>query len=475
MHEQKIGVVGGGLAGCACALALADSGRKVVLFEATDRLGGRVASVRPPGLDHPVDNCPHAAFRVYERFLQLMGRIGAQDGFRIQPRTLMCFLDPENEDIHRVIDSSRFTPPLHLMPSLLKFKPLKVKERTGLRRAVKALRRSDPRDAQLDGQDFLSWLEEHGQTPATIERFWTPFVLAALNVLPADASAGLAIFLFQRGLFSSRSAFDAITFTSDLSDVLHSRLVAALDKAGVEFHPSTPVRNVERVEGGFQLSSREASHLVETVVLSVEVRHAHRMLGSLAHEPHVATVRESLSQLKTSSLVGIHARHPSPLLPDGLPYLVIMDEPLIQMVIDRTGEQGHAGEHWFSVPVSFADRWHDTSDDELEEAYRRVLSKRLPTTWSEPSHVSVVRMRYATLAPHPGSTALRPSSGALGQDIILAGAWTDTGWPSTMEGAVRSGLTAAGVVLDEGYDVEEDWPGWPEAPKRGQEGWAEWV
>ena len=84
-------------------------------------------------------------------------------------------------------------------------------------------------------------------------------------------------------------------------------------------------------------------------------------------------------------------------------------------------------------------------------------------------------MRYATLAPHPGSTSHRPASDALGEGLILAGAWTDTGWPSTMEGAVRSGLAAAGAVLGEGYDVEESWPGWPEAPLRGQEGWAEWA
>ncbi len=470
-----VGVIGGGLAGCACALALADSGQNVVLFEATDRLGGRVASVRPPELDHPIDNCPHAAFRAYDRFLQLIERIGAKDGLRIQPRTVMSFLDPDSEIIHRIVDSSRFSPPFHLLPSLLTFKPLKVKERTGLRKAVKALRRSDPRDPLLDGRDFQSWLEEHGQASATIERFWAPFVLAALNVPPALASAGQAIFLFQRGLFSSRSAFDAITFSSDLSDVLHPRLEVALDKAGAEFHASTPIRNIERVEGGFHLAARDGIHQVDAVVLAVEVRHAYRMLENLTQEPKVGRVRDAISQLETSSIIGIHARHSSPLLPEGLPYLVILDEPLIQMVIDRTGEQGHPGEHWFSVPVSFADRWHDVSDDEIEEAYRRVLSSRLPSTWSEPLHVDIVRMRYATLAPHPGSTSHRPASDALGEGLILAGAWTDTGWPSTMEGAVRSGLAAAGAVLGEGYDVEESWPGWPEAPLRGQEGWAEWA
>ncbi len=467
-------MVGGGLAGCACALALADSGQKVSLFEATDRLGGRVASVRPPDLEHPIDNCAHAAFRVYDRFLQLVARIGGQEGLRIQPRTVMSFLDPHDETIHRIMDSPRFTPPFHLMPSLLSFKPLKVKERMGLRKAVKALRKSDPRDSQLDSKDFQSWLEDHDQSATTIERFWAPFVLAALNVPPAQASAGLAIFLFQRGLFSSRSAFDAITFSSDLSDVLHPRLQTALGKAGVDCHLGSPVRNIERIKEGFSLSSRDSVHEVDAIVMAVEVRHARRMLDHLSQEESVVELQEELSRLETSSLIGIHARHPSPLLPEGIPYLVIMDEPLIQMVIDRTGEQGLPGEFWFSVPVSYADRWDDTNDEEIEAAYRQILSKRLPSTWSDPSHVSIVRMRYATLAPRPGSTSYRPSADVLGGNIFLAGAWTDTGWPSTMEGAVRSGLNAAGALIGEGDDAEENWPGWPEPPRRGQQGWPEW-
>ena len=206
--DSRVVVVGGGLAGCACALGLAGRGVEVTLLEAGSTLGGRVQSVNLKGMERGIDNSQHAAFRVYGRFLQLLATCDAREIIKLQKRTTLPYLEVEKGRIS-IVKSGRLPPPNHLAISLMKAKFLSLGDKLAMQKAVKALQRmSEEKRRSLDDTPFIEWLQENGQTERAIQRFWDPLVKAALNIDSEQASTSVACFLFRRGLFGDPDAFD---------------------------------------------------------------------------------------------------------------------------------------------------------------------------------------------------------------------------------------------------------------------------
>lgn len=482
VESMHIVVVGGGMAGIAAALALADDAdiSAVTLFEARSRLGGRVASVSDPETGMELDNCQHACFRIYDRFLQLLARADARAGVKLQSRTHLPFTDPA-DGRQSVLRDGRLSPPNHMLGSILKFPFMKLGDKTAMRKAVAALSRMDEEQRiALDDIPFDEWLRSNGQTEQAINRFWGFFVLAALNLPIEEASTAVAALLYKRGLFGSAHAFDVGAFQDHLSGAIDEPLRQALTIAGVNLRISTNVKSLLWKNGTcVGVSTGTETVNSDGVVLATPHHITARLLKAVGSPSSALQVSAGLERLDYRALIGIHAIYNGEKAPADFNFTALVDEPVIQMIFNRNRELSAAnqlpnGVQWLSVPVSGADPYLKMSDAELKSEFTKVTDALWPNNDAELLRFFVVRTRKATFAPTPGSHKLRPSPGSAGEGLALAGDYTDHGWPSTMEGATRAGLRAAAHLLGRRWSDDEDWPNWPPSPKRGDEDWDEW-
>jgi len=466
MGTGAITVVGGGLAGISAALALADLGSQVTLFESRAHLGGRVASVHHPRMGVKIDNCQHAAFRVYDRFFQLLGRADARDIVRIQSRTEIPFVSPEKR-VFASLRTGRLSPPNHMLTSMMRFPYLSMKDKLGMRKAIKAFAAEDDEGQwQLDDITFEKWLESKGQTPRAIERFFGFFTLAALNLKISEASAAQGVMLFRNGLFGARDAFDVVAFSQDLGQAMNGSLLTALKESGVDVRTSATVKSVARDH--VIVENERITH--DHVVIATPPHLAARLLKTIDED-----LSEKISALEYSALIGIHAFYRGSRIPDDFHFAAMVDEPLIQMIFNRSHELDEPiqdGIQWVSVPVSRADDYLNLSDEEIMAELARVLE----CLWPENSEIElvdhlIVKVPKATFAPTPGSSKNRPLVDSAGKNISLAGSYTMTGWPSTMESATRSGLAAAARIHNRDWNFDDEWPDWPIRPQRDSPDW----
>ena len=489
MEEGHVIVIGGGLAGISAALACSDAGRKVTLIEARSHLGGRVSSVKHPRQDWQLDNCQHACFRVYDRFLQLLGRAKAQQSIKLQANTNLPFALPEKK-VFSALTTGRLSPPNHMMGSMLSFPFLSMRDKLAMRKAVKALSAMDNQQMwQLDDTLFVDWLKQNGQTERAIDRFWAFFVLAALNISIQEASAAQACMLFKNGLFGAADAFDVGAFTSDLSDSIEPALSSALEEAGVKIIRNSTVKAVVIENNVFtSVELKDESLQCSDVIFATPHHITARILENSVTNSNIPVIEEMGSKIdklgtdiglmEYRSLIGIHAFYRGDRVPKDFTFAVMVDQPLIQMVFNRNSELSspiEEGVQWVTVPVSAADEYLKMEDEEILQQLDKVLLQ----LWPENADIEridhlIVKTPKATFAPTPGSAELRPYASFLGNNIALAGCWTKTNWPSTMEGAVRSGLNAAAHILDIEWDSDKPWQQWPLRPQRGDAKWPIW-
>jgi squalene-associated FAD-dependent desaturase len=447
-------VVGGGLAGTTAALRLADAGLHVTLLESRPRLGGLAFSFRrdSPAGSLSVDNGQHVHLRCCTAYQWFLERIGAAGHAPVQRRLDVPVLDALTGRLGR-LRRTALPVPLHLAGSLAAYPHLTPAERAGAARAALALRELNPADPELDRTDFATWLRRHRQTPRTVEALWDLVGLATLNAHAAQASMGLAAMVFRTGLLSAPGAADIGVARAPLGH-LHDVLArTALDRAGVHTHLRARVRELAPsaaaepdAAGGWRLTLGDGAGYAEemtahTVVLAVPPREAHRLLpdGALP-EPG------RLLGLGSSPIVNIHVVYDRQVL--RRPFFAALGGPL-QWVFDRTAPSGLTGPgQYLALSQSAA---HEEIDRPLSELRRRclpALEQLLPAArGAGVRDFFVTRERHATFAPAPGVARLRPGSRTRLPGVHLAGAWTDTGWPATMESAVRSGLTAARTAL----------------------------
>jgi len=473
---RKAIVVGGGLAGITAALALQDSGQwNVHLFEARKHLGGRVSSIREPDTGLQLDNCQHACFRVYDHFLQLLSRCNAQKSIRFQQRTSLSFTNPNSGITGRLYDSN-LKPPNHMAKSLLKFPHLKFKDKLSMRKVVKKLSNmSEGERMELDDVSFEEWLKSNGQTQTSIDIFWGFFVLAALNISAKNASTSQAVFLFKRGLFGNFDAFDVGAFTEHLSHIFENQITNSLNKSGIELHKSTKINSLIWDDGkysGVKTSSEEIN--ADLIILATPHHIANKLLKT--GPDSVKKICKDLEEMEYNALIGIHGLYTKQITKNDFHFTALVNEPIIQMVFNRNFElkESVSSEihQWLSVPVSYADSYLKYSNDELEEEYRKVIEKIWPGHSKHLSKIVIIKSPKATFSTKIGSTKFRPEANEIIPGLILCGDYINNNWPSTMEGAVTSGLMAAASALElDDWKSEDLWGNWPQPPRRGDEKW----
>lgn len=437
-------VVGGGLAGTTAALALADAGLRVTLVEARPRLGGLAFSFRRGELT--VDNGQHVFLRCCTAYQWFLDRIAARDLVTLQARLDVPVLDADTMRLGR-LHRSGLPVPLHLAAGLLRYPHLSLRERASVGRAALALRALDLDDPALDDTDFASWLRAHGQSPRTVEALWDMVGVATLNARAADASLGLAAKVFKTGLLSDAGAADIGWASAPLGDLHDGRARTALDTAGVRTLLRARTTGIKAAaDGGWQVSvetgpGRGEQLDARTVVLAVPQREAHGLLPDGAVQDP-----EKLLRIGTAPILNVHVIYDRQVL--GVPFLAALGTP-VQWVFDRTESSGlTGGGQYLAVSQSAVEDEIDLPVAELRGRYLPELERLLPAARGAGIRdFFVTRERTATFAPAPGVGALRPGPATRAPGLYLAGGWTATGWPATMESAVRSGLYASREAL----------------------------
>ncbi|CAO5256533.1 hydroxysqualene dehydroxylase HpnE [Frankia sp. AgKG'84/4] len=461
-------VVGGGLAGMAAALLAVDSGVRVTLLEARPRLGGATTSFRRGELT--IDTGQHVFMRCCTAYRGLLARLGVEHLTTLQPRLDVPVLIGSSLTRTRLRRTGvRLPAPLHLAPALLGYKALPLVERLRAGLAAFQLGRLDQRSPAVDGRSFGAWLAEHGQGPAATSALWELLTVATLNVPAQDASLGLAAKVVRTGLLEGADAGDLGWADVPLSRLHGDAAVAVLTAAGADVRTGVKVRSITASGGGWEVAvtsggtgrgeavpgADESGVLrADAVVLAVPAPAAAGLL------PAGATVDpEKLRALGDSPIINIHMIYPRQII-EG-PFLAVVDSP-IQWIFDRTISSGLAasgppGAQYLALSQSAAQPWIDRPANELRTMFIDEMARLFPAARAaEPLEVFVTRERTATFRQTPGSLALRPGAATGLPHFALAGTYTDTEWPATMESAVRSGLTAAreslagmGVVVGE--------------------------
>ncbi|MFL1899101.1 hydroxysqualene dehydroxylase HpnE [Streptomyces tauricus] len=434
-------VVGGGLAGTTAALALADAGIRVTLLEGRPRLGGLAFSFQRDGLT--VDNGQHVYLRCCTAYRWFLDRVEGAALAPLQDRLDVPVLDAEAPAGRRLgrIGRTALPVPLHLARSLATYPHLSLAERAKVGRAALALKGLDLADPALDAQSFGGWLAAHGQSERTIEALWDLVGVATLNAVAGDSSLGLAAMVFKTGLLSDPGAADIGWARVPLGE-LHDRLARkALDSAGVRTEVRTRVTSISQHENGRWSVQVPGETLdADTVVLAVPQREAHDLLPAGALD-----APERLLEIGTAPILNIHVVYDRKVL--SRPFFAALGSP-VQWVFDRTEASGLKEGQYLALSQSAAQDEIDTPVAALRERYLPELERLLPHTRdAEVRDFFVTRERTATFAPTPGVGRLRPGARTKAPGLYLAGAWTATGWPATMESAVRSGVSAADAAL----------------------------
>lgn len=440
MSGPSVAIVGGGLSGLAAAAALADGGCRVELFEARRYLGGRAASFLDRQTGHWLDHCQHVALGCCSAFADLCRRLRLEELFARQ-RTLH-FFGPQGQ--HCTVRALGWLPaPLHLARGLFGLTFLSLGDRLAIGRAMLALARMGEEAAQSGGT-FGRWLGEAGQSAAAVERFWSVIVVSALSESVERASLSAARKVFVDGFLASRSAYELVIPRVPLSEI-YAAARQRLSERGVAIRLATPVAEVSRAEGGSYLLPVQAgpARPFDRVVLAVAWQQLADVLApSLAAAlPWVA----ALERIEPGAIASVHLWFDRPITE--LRQAVLVGR-LSQWVFARSSPGGDEDAYYYQVVISAAHALVDASHPALVERVCRELAEVWPA--ARPARLlrsRVVAQPAAVFAPLPDSDRLRPAQTTPLPGLYVAGDWTATGWPSTMESAVRSGYLAAAAIL----------------------------
>jgi squalene-associated FAD-dependent desaturase len=446
--KPRIAVVGGGLAGVTAALACADAGCEVTLLEGRPRLGGLAGSFDREsdagGL--AVDTGQHVFLRCCTAYLAFLDRLGVRDQVHLQDRLDIPVRSPGRARPVRLRRGGG-PAPLHLAGALARFSVLSPLDRARAARGALALRRVDRDSPATDRESFGGWLAAHGQNDRTVDALWDLFGRAALNATADEASLALAATVFQDGLLTDPRAADIGWALVPLGDLHASAPLRALSEAGAEVRTSARVRGLSGAGHGWQVvvggvgRAEPETLTVDGVVLAVPPPAAEALLptGALPAAPGWA------DRLGAAPIVNVHAVFDRRVLDE--PFVAGVGTP-VQWVFDRSRQSGLASGQYLAVSLSAAAQWIDRPSAEVLGEILPALRALLPRAQDAVVRDAfVTRERTATFAPRPGSAALRPGPRTSAPALALAGAWTATGWPATMEGAVRSGNAAARTLL----------------------------
>ena len=431
-------VVGGGLAGISAALRLADAGARVTVLEGKPKLGGLTHSFRRGELD--VDNGQHVFMRCCTSYRALLDRLGVTDLTTLQPRLDVAVVRARDGARGR-LRRDALPAPLHLARALGHYAVLSRADRARAVRAALALRGVDRHDPRTDERSFGDWLSAHGQTPATVDALWDLVGIATMNSRSDGASLAVAATVFQIGLLTDAGAADLGWSRVPLQQLHGDAAERALAEVGAAVRTHTRVEALRSSGRGWEVCTPDAITPADVVVVATDPVHMERLLpaGALPLAPGWS------AHLGASPIVNLHLLFDRAVLDE--PFVAGVGGP-VQWMFDRTSQSGLESGQYLAVSLSAADDVIDVPVAELQRSFLPEIQRILPATRAaQLLDFFVTRERQATFRPSPGSARMRPATTTSYDGLFVAGAHCATGWPATMESAVRSGEQAADAAL----------------------------
>jgi len=442
-EAPRVVVVGGGLAGLAASAALLDSGVAVTLFEAKRRLGGRATSFEQRETGELVDHCQHVGMGCCTNLTDFARRVGIDHLF--QRFETLHFIGPDGRQ-YDFRAAAGLPTPLGLMPALLRLGYLTWGEKLGIARTMIRLARLSERDLETLGNESIeSWLRRNGQGEQAFRRFWAVVLVSALGESLDRAGVRYARKVFVDGFLAARDAYMIHVPSVPLGKLYGEKLELWLTARGGKVRKSSPVAGIDADDGSVTI--RLSGGVVENfdaVVIAVAWRALPRLLASSSLRDLVA-VRQA-EQMKSSPITAVHLWFDRAITP--LPHAVLIDRRSQWLFSRGTSSNDKATEHYYQVVISAS---YDVSGVPRDELVAEIVDE-LADVWPVVRVAKLCRSRVVTdneavFSATGDVDRRRPDQATEIPNVFLAGDWTNSGWPSTMEGAVRSGYLAAEQVL----------------------------
>lgn len=436
--SPRVAVVGGGLAGLAATLALVERGFAVTLFEARQKLGGRAGSFIDPHTGETLDHCQHVSMGCCTNLADFCSRLGIRDLFRHD--RVLHFFGPDGRR-YDFAATPGLPAPLHLALPLLRLGYLPLADRLSIGRAMTALARAAAEEA--DRLTIGQWLRWQGQSPRAIEQFWSPVLVSALSETVDRASLKYARKVFVDGFMTNADGYVVETPIAPLGELYGDRLQRALEQRGATLRLGAPIVRLvcegERIVG---LELRDGEVIAcAACVLAASWRRA----GELARTAGLVELADQAARLRSAPITGVHLWFDRAIT--DLPHAVLiggLSQWLFRRDLSGAGDQ----RHYYQVVISASRELAETDRAAAVERIVAELAVAFPAAReAELVHWRVVTEHEAVFSPEPGVDRDRPPAQTPIANLFLAGDWTATGWPATMEGAVRGGYLAAEALL----------------------------
>ncbi|MBX3358983.1 MAG: hydroxysqualene dehydroxylase HpnE [Phycisphaeraceae bacterium] len=421
-------IVGGGIAGIAAAVRLAEQGIRVTLLETRKKLGGRATSFTDVRTGRVLDNCQHVMLGCCTNYADLLARLDASTQIRWYREQYWI----EAGGRLSVIRPGPLPAPLQFSGSFLAAKFLTIREVAAIGRACASILRADR--AKHDNETFGAFLARHGQGESLIRKFWSPVIVSACNMEVDRVSAGAAMHVFQEGFLANARAADIGVPAVPLVR-LYDRAEAAISSRGEIVLGA----GVERLDARSATTTDGRTFEADRVVCALPVERVNRVVDEAirVEDPRFST----LDDFAHSPILGVHLEFDRPVLEQ--PHAVLVERS-VQWLFrkDDDGKSLHA-------VISAADDWMPLDEQQIADRVLADVRACLPAAAAATLlSARSVKEKRATFAPVPGLAARRPAAAPSSSGgLILAGDYTATGWPATMEGATRSGYAAAAAVL----------------------------
>ncbi len=447
--RPTVGIVGGGLAGLSAACALADAGYQITLFERRAFLGGRASSYEHPSTGEVVDNCQHVMLGCCTNLRDFYRRLGVEDKVRWYKR--ITFIEPGGRS--SFIAASWLPAPFHSVISFMRYKLLSIGDKLAIVRALLGLLAGVPQDS---GEDFLSWLRRHRQTQAAIGRFWAPVLISSLNEDLDKCSVKYAAMVFRDAFLKSAEAGRMGVPTVPLSE-LYGVAADYIRARGGEVLLRSAVDTFSCGDATVVLRSNDRDHTFDYAVSAVPFHLLGRLLPPT---PASRELQQKVEHLHTVPITGIHLWFDREITE--LEHAALLDRTIQWMfqkskILARPAAQGEtASGSYLELVVSSSKNLLEKGRAEIIDLALQELTEFFPAArQARLVKATVIKEVHATFAPAPLSDQFRLPPSSPWPRLFLSGDWTATGWPSTMEGAVRAGYLTAEALCRAAEDERQ--------------------
>ncbi len=427
-------VVGAGLAGVAAANALAVDGARVLLLERRPEIGGRAYSYLHPALDETIDS-QHVVLGCCTNLLDLCHQAGCAHNFRWYDE--LTFLEPNGN--RSIMKPGALPAPAHQTMSFLRAPMLDTVDKVAIARGLAEFLRGYPGD---DHESFATWLKRTHQTQRSIRHFWEPVVWGALNDVFERCSTKYAGKVFHETFLRSPEGGRLGIPTLPLTEFF-APLLALAQARGVTVEPKTGADRITQHADGWTVHAGDRTFTAKNLLLAMNFKETQRLLAYIPELP--ASLREP-SPFRSAPITTIHLWLDREVAE--LDHAVLLDTR-IQWMFHKSRIR-----RWPAARGSYLELVISASWPELDQSREEILASALAEArvffpWLNGAKIlksSVLKEARATFSVTPGLDASRPTQATGIAGLFVAGDWTRTEWPSTMEGAVRSGRLAAGAI-----------------------------